>query len=953
MPFYTFYQKVGGNTKWDIALASERQKIITEIHPELISVLDVNHSFQDDLSLEEAYALKYLGPAYADFDTREGETIADVIPQIQAFLDKLKAAHVNLDSLRLFATGGKGFHVEMPLETIKEKVPPSGITLLPYILKEFMFNLVVDTMDFRVYTAKRGRMWRCPNVKRSNDHYKVPVTVAEIYEMTAQSYDELTSSPRPAPPVAPPTLSSKLAVLFSMAEEKVLAGVKKRKGNKTNVELVKRFKGEWPATLTALMNGDNIADGAGFNKIAMQLAIAAHALGKSESDFMASCNGLIEKHHGDGKRYNTPTSRRNELLDKFHYMDGNPCYEFAVGPIKSILTKDTKANDLEPGDALPDDDDSTVEDSEAEIGSGVRISPGGMFVRTEFGWKKCSDVGLGKPSQLIDLDAGNVIGYELEFFVEGKTKGIQSLTMNHLQSKQALQAWTSHIGSASVQANDSQVSALQDILRRKADAAGTPVMVIRREGLDLVLPLGAKDPLKDSDIVWAHIDGVSSRKGLSYKQIGATVSEKQFKSDLMYAPAFENTEGMRTYIQKLLRINTQEVVAKVVGWFFAAFLCQPIRRLNNRQFPTLHPYGESGAGKSSTIHLMAYLHYYLHTPVTYQASSGTSIFTMSTSACQSGSIPVILEEVKTTIDPKRMKLIEDIAKNNYTGEMVGRGSVRRETGKSDLGITSSPNVAPLVIVGEQMLTTTALLERFVVVPFEKASRSRYKLYKDNYKFVSDIRNSGHLGTIGKHASLLILNNLNLEKLAADMRGCIDRVTERVGDVEGADRPIYNLAVTLMGLQLARETIGSVFGEEFDGDFNALEEALLVMPERATLKTVSEATKVLDILGMLTSGRTGDPSTELVRNQDYTISSDGKFLDISLKYAYVKYMRWCRSVNQQPLYNDIASFVNAMRHYSGTVTTNCSDNSLLCKGSGDMVFRFSMEILAAEGVEMFS
>jgi len=41
------------------------------------------------------------------------------------------------------------------------------------------YKLYVDTLDLRVYSAKRGRMWRTPNVQRENGKYKVPISLGE------------------------------------------------------------------------------------------------------------------------------------------------------------------------------------------------------------------------------------------------------------------------------------------------------------------------------------------------------------------------------------------------------------------------------------------------------------------------------------------------------------------------------------------------------------------------------------------------------------------------------------------------------------------------------------------------------------------------------------------------------------------------------------------------------
>jgi hypothetical protein len=77
--------------------------------------------------------------------------------------------------------------------------------------------------------------------------------------------------------------------------------------------LLAKFKGQFPPSLQKVMAGEAVNAGAGFHKIALQVAITANALGKKEDEIIAACDGLLEKHQSDGHRYNTPVKRRNEI----------------------------------------------------------------------------------------------------------------------------------------------------------------------------------------------------------------------------------------------------------------------------------------------------------------------------------------------------------------------------------------------------------------------------------------------------------------------------------------------------------------------------------------------------------------------------------------------------------------------------------------------------------------
>jgi hypothetical protein len=63
-----------------------------------------------------------------------------------------------------------------------------------------------------------------PNVERENSKYKVPVTAAEIREMTAEDYQELVSAPRAWPEIAAPRLNNFVAVIYRRLSRKSVRG---------------------------------------------------------------------------------------------------------------------------------------------------------------------------------------------------------------------------------------------------------------------------------------------------------------------------------------------------------------------------------------------------------------------------------------------------------------------------------------------------------------------------------------------------------------------------------------------------------------------------------------------------------------------------------------------------------------------------------------------------------
>ena len=241
-----------------------------------MTVLDA-HTVPDSSWDREQYAsMKYSGPMYFDWDAKD---IDSAIENFHKFLANLNDHGVNLKCVRLYATGGRGFHLEVPPQMLMAKVPKTGVTALPYVYREMAMEMVVDTLDLRVYTGRRGRMWRTCGVKRDNGAYKVPLTLAEAMAITPESYAELCKAPRPEPERELPELSTYLSAMFVKFQEKTETAIKRQAKTSGDVELLAKFNGKLPPTIERIMRGEGVRPDVGFQKLSMQLAIVANALG--------------------------------------------------------------------------------------------------------------------------------------------------------------------------------------------------------------------------------------------------------------------------------------------------------------------------------------------------------------------------------------------------------------------------------------------------------------------------------------------------------------------------------------------------------------------------------------------------------------------------------------------------------------------------------------------------
>lgn len=941
MAFYFFYQDTP-KSEWKLALADHREQIVRDRRPPFTTILDVDCDFTGDITAEDIAKVKYRGSLYIDFDS---DSIEEVIPQFQKALVKLKEAGVALDSLGLYASGGKGFHIIVKSETFIDKVPPSGVQALPAIYKEMAMGIYVDTLDLRVYTARQGRMFRTENVKRTNGAYKVPITVAEAFEMTPEMYQDMCSAERYIPSLAPPTLAPTLALAFTQARDKVDRAVKNRKKSGADLALLKKFDGDFPPTVQAIMRGEDVAEGVGFQKIATQLAITAHAMGKSEAALLGACEGLIENHRSDGNRYNTLSKRRAELSRMFHYMADNPCYQFSAGVIKSMVAPGTACPDLNGGFEV--DTPENADDAPPDYGTtlGMRVNAKGI-------WKKCEDtfvkvcaIGLTDPAELQDVLTGNTVGYEVNVFLDGVAKGKRMVDMGMFHSRNRFQQFTLGMG-VSVQANDNQVGALADLLKAQTSKSNRKVYVTFREGVDIVrVPKGPDEP-EEIDYIWASPDALVSRNRNDYRLKGLRQKGGVYRTKLYQAAPLEYSPEAEEFFDDLLTINSDRVVASVFGWAMACFLRQIFHHCY-RQFPLLLVYGEAGSGKTATLHTFLRLHYYQQDVISTSAVSVRK-FALDEFTAGSTSVPFVLDEYK----PREMLKIQrdmvlDVLKGCYNELEIPKGNVAKETGSSELELQHGVRSSPVAFLATGVETQTEMQERSLVVPMSKdtrkGKREPFMRVQKGIDFISQ------LGRLCVDGAL----HLKIDNFMAEFQGNFDRVEASLGDLDGNDRSAYNTAVAITGLEFGRRVLSEVFGSRYDVRVADLKSSLLEVLAITEVVVKAEMSKVINILAMM-SKTADDDRIRILFGTDYTLQGtpEKPTLDIKLRAAYTKYSRWCKDTNTVRLFDNEDAFIIALDSYRGTINRSCVDNDVLKDGPFTKVFRIDVNYLDGEGVEHF-
>lgn len=354
--FFFFYQQRGGEDAWQLENAARRSALIDSRSPAFCTVLDLS-----GVPLDGDWApTRYKGPLYFDFDAEDDLPLA--CEQFKAFLKHLRdTLNFDIGQARLYASGGKGFHVEIPPECFMgARDLAQGVRWLPYVYQIMAQSLAVPTMDMNVYSGKRGRMWRTPGVPRNagryEGRYKVPLTVQQALGIDAALYESLTLAPAPEIVRTAPTLCALLEMRYANVRLQVsrrVGGQAKRLKSAHEALAPWQRTGRSPPVIAGLMDGTLVRPGVGFQKVAMQLAIYAVSMGLSERELVQACAGLCERHESDSQRYRSVGARQQELARLHTYMQGNAMYGFEVAPLKTLVKPGVKLLGLEVLDAGP------------------------------------------------------------------------------------------------------------------------------------------------------------------------------------------------------------------------------------------------------------------------------------------------------------------------------------------------------------------------------------------------------------------------------------------------------------------------------------------------------------------------------------------------------------------------------------------------------------------------
>lgn len=1003
MSFF-WYSTTGGKEKWSVAPSDQRQKIISDLHPVLVTVLDAKQIPQDDWSREQFMSMKYSGPLYMDWDSKDdlAKALTDMQTTLARLVDEYK---VDPTSMSIYATGGKGFHLEIPMEVFcPNGVPKAGVTLLPYVYRHMALEFVTPSLDMKVYSARRGRHWRVPNIQRDNGKYKVQITYAEAMTMDLDMYDRVTSEPRLL--IEPTTKqSAELMSLFLEKRDYVANESKRAIKAKDETRELARFNGQIPESVKLLMAGMHLRDGVGFNNIAMQFAIVAHALGKSEQEFLEACEGVIQNHTSDG-RYNSPRKRREALRERFYYTDDNPCYIFSFGGIRSIAEEGFEPDELRPSRELmmsagtsmttPDnvfdasgkisDLGALVEAADAALGEdvadalkqadrrphgGVIVSHRGVFAQTkadEFP-VRLSYTGFIRPWSLIDVVTRREVGMQVNILLIKGDRivdyGRHEVLGHTFSSRSSLDNFLSGYGSGFT-GTDIQATCVRMALKDAASKEDNVTYLLSREGVDVITDpdhpedarrqlvfVSGKGVVLARDVPDDPFESLRPNERFMFKpKISGESMFRVDNIDLNPLDPREDPQGVREWLSNMLRFNKDPyVVASTVGWFVSTFHRQVHHHLHG-QFPLMQIYGPAGSGKTSTPSFLARMFWTKRAPPVNSATrNGLTPHARRALFSGSASIPAMLDEFKRGEmgEVEYGKLIGEL-RTAYNCGSMSMGGIKDGSSTSDLRtITELERSAPICTMTETLIDETAFMERCVIVPMQPANQDPQVW---EYLNTEDRRIlMGRLGT------LLLWHSLkwSMDDYAEAWKQARDDVKAYVSakKLKVNERPMANISVVICGLRFLKATLNRVGVAECDQRIDELCKAVLndnILERTGAPK--AEIYKALSDIAWITNNEDPDGPLGLREGRHYAYVEED-YLDVDVRSIHVIYNKWCKDKNLPCYYATAEALASALRQLPAleAAVTPTNPPSPIKTGM-QAIFRFRAAELWSEDVEHF-
>ena len=830
MSHYYRYWKPEGKAVWKLFQDSEQgiqDAIQSGAH--FYTVLSID---QDIDKLDSETKVNYKGPLYFDIDCDdENKSLADCR---KLLLSLYKDYGVNLNQIIIHCTGGKGFHIIVPAKVFSTG---KANQYLPYTYKNMAVTFGLEFLDYSIYSAGKGRMWRIENIKRTSGRHKVQLTATQIFSLDFDEIFQLTLYPGPASIEAKNVdFSAELSALFKRSE------YKPQKIQAIGCEKLKGFSGD-PACIRHLLKAERLKEGKRFNQLIM--ALAAYAVGKGWSLDDIESKSEFMRHNIKSSAYKSDRDKLTHVKAIFKFFASaadNPQYQFACQHMQHVV--DVVSDDCPQCPLM-----AQIEADEYDPLLGLMVINNCFYKRTDSGKTQITTFNI-MPTAVIEY----IDSHDSEFTMHAQLVSTNNLKMPIVfnqpdwGSKSAFIKKLPHPDYAYL-GGDTDVSRLFHVLGQ--------INVPKKIGVRTI----GMHPIKDKWHFVAH-EGSLGPNGER--------DELLLESDYplytkLISEETPNANELKAIIEHMFKFNALEIVVPLVGWFLATFYKERIFTFT-RQFPLLFIFGAAGAGKTQTI--LALKNLYALSNDNIKSIADVTNFTLIKSAASNNTIPLMLDEYKSsTFSQFQVKMVSKLIRAAYNNEAGERGTAGQK-------IMTYHYKSPIIIAGEQTVSEPAAKDRIIEVHLTRASSTPHMADFENFRTLP-------LGKLGK----MILNNavqIEQAKLKEMYEDCFKSVPAAY-----KDRPRVNQAIMLLGLRLLEELV-KPYGLDNIIRYNIKHYwagRVQFIEEEVKLSNKSDVDRILEAINTMAENN----RTALFQGQDFVIE-DG-LLKLNMRVIYANFAKF--------------------------------------------------------------
>lgn len=957
MSWYFF--TMTGKEKWRRHLADHREQVLEDERPEFVTVLDVNHPLDDGDVPDNLF---YRGPLYFDWDGENG--IQDLLDDVKRFMNQLESWGFDLNQASWWLSGKKGIHCTIPMACcFDKKICDAGVKDLFKVYGRFAWENATTYMDMRVYSGRKGRMWRTTCRGREVNGYttyKTPISPQHLRQLDEAGYWAWCRERREPVKPTPPELCLHLVTEMQVWLGKIQEDAKKRSKVKVNREIFQGWE-ETPPTIQAAFNGQAVNMETNLNDIALQFATAAIALGLGEDDtgkYLAMCEGFISARiQMQGTAHRTRQQVTDRLTQAFHYCLGTNAYVYIPELFASVLEPAAQGA-LDLRGVRSGADREKMAQISRQLQAGMIVDEVAVYKESKENLDAVADYSWVPGSvKVVRTPDGRITHYVAAAVMAGETVPEHLIPIELLTSPKDFTRYLVERGASTTIASGAQLAALRKSLMNYAAGEGvSDTLATKQEGLYFEATKDPEDGEYEGAMYWvepsATVASLKHQKPdvAAPKYLDMFNPDGQFGVDLSRAYSVADHKGTcRDVIHHLLELNGDHYsLAVMLGWFTGCtvkHLLYNLKRIKN--FPVLQIVGQAGCGKTTTANILLKLFTWRQEFRINIAGRNLTAFALSSLATASTTIPVVIDEVKPqNLGAQYMADFRGFIQTIYTiGSEAKRGGGDGTTNSSFRQISKEAMMAPVCFLAESLEASQAsILERSVVAAFHKdATYGR----QEHARFLG--RHERNIGMLGW---LLVQSVLecDLPEVVKLHDNCLDEA-ERLLENGNNHRVVENAAAVLTGFDYFASVIERTFPNDFSQKLDALRRSL-TSPDRWLTRVASEIVRLLSILSAASYEPLDSRNPVCIKDRHYAVQTEeganGKedFLLVHIEKCFYLYRECMKHVAMQPAFNSVEEFAFALGN--STLAVDTLDYPPL----GGRCVKISSTALIAEGVRMF-